>query len=113
MDIWISLALAFSAFVALAVGMTRHQEDLTGRTLSAAATMAWRLAGIAGLGLALGACLQTWSVSVGVAAWVGLLTFAALLVGGLLTYASQWVMRLAAASAAGSVLAWLLHGHIQ
>jgi len=108
MPVWTSLAWAFPAFVALAVAMPRHQEELLGRELSTRSALAWRLAGAAGLGLALAACLQAWSLSVGIAAWTGLLTFAAMLVGWLLAYAPHLAMRLACLSAVAGAASWLL-----
>jgi len=108
MPVWIGLALAFPAFVALALAMPRHQEELLGREFSARSALIWRLAGTTGLGLALAACLQVWSVSVGIAAWTGLLTFAAMLVGWLLAYAPHLVTRIACLSTAAGALSWLL-----
>jgi len=107
MPMLISVALAFPGFVALCFGMERHQEDLLGKVLSKSALIAWRCLGTVGLVLALVVCLQAWSVSIGIAAWAGLLTFAAMLLGLLLTYAPQLVVRLAAWSAGLGVLAWL------
>ncbi|MET1537530.1 DUF3325 family protein [Burkholderia sola] len=45
-----------------------------------------------------------------VAAWLGLLTLAALALGLLLTYAPQFARRVAAAAAAAGLLAWLVAG---
>ncbi|WP_419195642.1 DUF3325 family protein [Bordetella petrii] len=39
---WISLALAFPAFAALALAMPRHQEEILGRELDARARHGWR-----------------------------------------------------------------------
>ena len=47
---------------------------------------------------------------VALAAWLGLLTFAALALGLLLTYAPQFARRVAAAAAAAGLLAWLVAG---
>jgi len=107
MPMLISLALAFPGFVALSLGMDRHQEDLLGKTLQRPGLVAWRCIGMIGLVLALVVCMQAWSISVGVAVWLGLLTFAAMMVGLLLTYAPHLLFRLAGWSAGLGVVLWL------
>lgn len=107
MPMLISLALAFPGFVALSFGMDRHQEDLLGKVLQRPALIAWRAIGVVALVFALVVCLQTWSISVGVAVWLGLLTFAAMMVGLFLTYAPHLLVRVASGSAGLGVLIWL------
>lgn len=51
------------------------------------------------------ACLQRWNASVGIAAWLGLLTLAAMAWGLVLTYAPERASRLALAAAASGLLA--------
>lgn len=107
MPILIGLAFAFPGFVALTFGMERHQEELLGKALSQSSLIAWRCIGVAGLGLALAVCLQAWSVSVGVATWFGLLTFAGMMVGMFLTYKAHLLVRVAGLSACLGALIWL------
>lgn len=104
----IGLGWAFAAFVALALAMPRHQEQMLGRELTASAAWGWRLAGVAGLAAALWACLQAWSPSLALAVWLGVLTIAAMLVGWLAAYRPRLLVYAAApAVLAGAVaLAW-------
>ncbi|MBN9324326.1 MAG: DUF3325 family protein, partial [Delftia acidovorans] len=70
----------------------------------------WRLAGYALLALSLAPCLLRWNASVALAAWLGLLTFAALALGLLLTYAPKFARRVAIVAAAAGLGTWLLLG---
>src|SRR5256885_8125625 len=75
--------------------MDRHQDQLGTEGLAPARLKAWRLAGYALLALSLAPCLLRWNASVALAAWLGLLTFAALALGLLLTYAPKFARRVA------------------
>lgn len=110
MMILATLCLAFAGFAVIAASMDRHQDQLGTEGLAPARLKAWRLAGHALLALSLAPCLLRWNASVAVAAWLGLLTFAALALGLLLTYAPQLARRVAAAAAAAGLLAWLVAG---
>lgn len=103
-----SLALALAAFAAIAMSMARHQPQIAGRALAPRAGMRWRAAGFALLALSLAPCLGRWNPSVAIAAWLGVLTFAAMALGLLFTYAPNVVRRLAPAAAALGLLAWLM-----
>jgi hypothetical protein len=103
---WISLGWAFAASAMLGLSMPRHQEQMLARELGAPWTLAWRAAGYLGLGLALIPCLQAWGVSVAIAAWLGVLTAAAMAVGTLLAYAPRAVLAGAGVAALASSLAW-------
>ena len=81
---WISLGWAFAASAMLGLSMPRHQEQMLSRELGGPWTLAWRAAGYLGLGVALIPCLQAWSVSVAIAAWLGVLTAATMALGALL-----------------------------
>src|SRR2546427_8316576 len=65
-------------FAVIAASMDRHQDQLGTEGLAPARLKAWRLAGYALLALSLAPCLLRWNASVALAAWLGLLTFAAL-----------------------------------
>ena len=109
MSAWIAGALALPAFTALSLAMERHQEQVLGRTLPVNATLTWRLAGMALLGLSLSSCLASgWSVAVATAAWFGVLTASAMLTGALLTYVPRHLLRLAGASLAVAALTFCL-----
>lgn len=102
--------LAFAGFSVIAASMDRHQDQLGTEGLAPARLNAWRLAGYALLALSLAPCLLRWNASVAVAAWLGLLTFAALALGLLLTYAPQLARRVAIVAAAAGLGTWLLLG---
>lgn len=103
-----AIFLAFAAFTVIAASMDRHQDQLGTEQLLPARLQAWRWAGFALLAVSLAPCLLRWGPSVAVAAWLGLLTFAALALALLLTYAPQWGRRAAPVAAAAGVLAWML-----
>jgi len=95
---WASLCATFAALTAIGLSMDRHQEQMLGRELGADAARAWRAAGWLALPLAAAPCLAAWGASVGAAAWLGVLTGAAMGVGLLLTYAPRLLPRVAAAA---------------
>jgi hypothetical protein len=105
-----TLFLAFAAFTLIAASMDRHQDQLGTEHLQPARLQAWRLGGYALLALSLAPCLVRWNASVAVAAWLGLLTFAAMALALLLTYAPQFARRVAAVAAAAGLGAWMLLG---
>lgn len=100
-----SLLWAFAGFAALAAAMDRHDEPLGTAALAATQRHGWQAGGSALLLLSLMACLQRWNASVGIAAWLGLLTLAAMAWGLVLTYAPERASRLALAAAASGLLA--------
>lgn len=104
---WISLGWAFAASAMLGLSMPRHQEQMLSRELGGPWTLAWRAAGYLGLGVALIPCLQAWSVSVAIAAWLGVLTAATMALGALLAYAPGMVLAGAGLAALASALAWM------
>lgn len=107
MNAWIAMALALPAFTALSLAMERHQEQVLGRTLAVGANVAWRLVGIALLVLSLARCVASgWSGAVAATAWIGVLTFGALLTGWMLTYAPRQLPRVAGLSLGLAALAW-------
>ncbi|WP_347486162.1 DUF3325 family protein [Vandammella animalimorsus] len=100
------LALSFTGFVLLASAMQRHCDEF--------APSPWlgslrrrRGQGAAALGLALLLCLSQWPAALAVLVWLGLLTFAALALGLLLTYASARANRFLAWGVAACLLAAL------
>jgi|GEM_PF-655786 len=96
--------LAFAAFASIAAAMERHIDDLQWTTVERAAR--WRVAGWALLAVSLLPCLAHWNPSVAFTAWCGLLTFAALAWGLLLTYSA--VQRLRHVVPAAGLLGMLL-----
>jgi small-conductance mechanosensitive channel len=103
-----AIFLAFAAFTAIAASMERHQDQLGTERWLPARLQGLRLGGYALLAVSLLPCLARWNASVGVAAWLGLLSFSAMGLGLLLTYAPQWGRRLAPVAAAAGLLAWAL-----
>lgn len=98
MNVWIAWLLAVPAFAALSQAMERHGAQDHGSLPPARVLWIWRGAGLALLLGALAVCLHHWGTSVAVAAWIGVLTFAALAVALVLTYAEHRLRGLAWAS---------------
>jgi len=86
-----TLLLAFTAFATIAAAMDRHIDDLQWTTAECATR--WRVGGWALLAVSLLPCLAHWNPSVALTAWCGLLTFAALAWGLLLTYSAPQHLR--------------------
>jgi len=106
MNAWIAGALALPAFAALSLAMERHQEQVFGRTLARRASRSWRAGGVALLALSLACCAAAgWSGAVAVTAWMGLLTFGALLTGWMLAYLPRQLLRVAGAALGVATLA--------
>lgn len=105
-----TLLLAFAAFTLIAASMDRHQDQLGTEQLQPARLRAWQLGGYALLAVSLAPCFVRWNASVAVAAWLGLLTFAAMALALLLTYAPHFARRAAGVAAAAGLGAWVLLG---
>jgi len=86
---WMALAVAYAGFAALGLAMDRHQPQLIGRTLAPRANRLCQLAGGLLLATSLALCMATWSTSVAIVGWLGLLTVAALALGVLLAFAPR------------------------
>lgn len=109
MTAWIAAALALPGLVALSLAMERHQEQVFGRTLSARATWAARLAGVALLASSLAICALHWQASVAVAAFLSVLSGAALAVGLGLSYLPRRMPGLALGVLVAGLAAIVLH----
>lgn len=84
---WLSLILSYAGFIALALAMPRHFEELRGGKPGQGLKPLFRLAAIAFLGLSLLAALQAWPNGViAVSAWLGLLTVAAFALAMVMTW---------------------------
>lgn len=105
MNALIVLALSYAAMAAVSLSMERHQEQVYGKAFPA---MALRLGGWALLAVALVPAIAAWGTSVGILAWLGFLTFAALAVGLQMTYAPQPVRWTAPALALLGAAGWVL-----
>ena len=77
----VALLLSLAGFFCLAAVMDRHADELLGRAASRRDHWRWRGAGITLLVLALALCIRAEGTSIGIAAWLGLMTPAAMLVG--------------------------------
>ncbi|XQA74241.1 DUF3325 domain-containing protein [Xanthomonas sacchari] len=93
----LGLCLAFSGFVALCLGMEKHQLDLYGaRRATAPRLRQLRAAGWLLLGTAFACCVAARGWGIGPVLWVGSLSAsAALLTLGLLPYRPQLIVPLA------------------
>lgn len=109
MTLWPALFVAFAGFAALAACMDRHRDPFGTQTLTSGQIRLFRAAGFVLLGSSLQICLAHGSTSVALSAWVGLLAFAALALGLLLTYAPHTARPVAYGAAA---LGWGFWGFI-
>lgn len=70
----------------LSLGMERHARQLAGRALAAHARRVLRMLGWCVLAISMLPAVALWGLSIGIAAWCGLLTAAALLLTLALSY---------------------------
>lgn len=98
------LALCHAGMAAVSLSMARHQEQVYGKAFAA---LPLRFGGWALLAVALVPAIAAWGTSVGILAWLGFLTFAALGVGLQMTYAPQPVRWTAPAVALLGAVAWV------
>lgn len=110
MSAWIALLLAVPAFAALSQAMERHGAQAHSGLPCARVLWGWRAAGVLLLLMSLAACLHAWGTSVAVAAWLGVLTFAALAVALVLTYAENRLRAIAWCSLVLAILAMVASG---
>jgi hypothetical protein len=104
MNALIVLPLCYAAMAAVSLSMERHQEQAFGKAFDA---LALRLGGWALLAVALVPAIVAWGTSVGILAWLGFLTFAALGIGLQMTYSPRPVRWTAPAAALLGAVAWL------
>ncbi|MNR82251.1 hypothetical protein D3C72_130070 [compost metagenome] len=109
-----AFALLFAGMAGLSLAMDRHYEQLTQqREVPARRRLQLRSIGWLLLLLSLTACLQVWSVGIGLALWFGLLTLAALAVACSLTYVPKLTVALTLVAIPlgllGLGLHWVLH----
>ena len=76
----LAILLNTSGMAALALGMERHHRAVFGVVPSLVIRRSWRIPGWLLLAAGLLPCLAGWGVSIGMVLWVGLLTFALLVV---------------------------------
>ena len=89
MSALIVFGLAYAAMALLALAMERHQEQFVGRALAPQQVRLLRAGGWLLLALALWPALAAWGTQVGIAGWLGVLSFAALAIGLQLSYAPR------------------------
>jgi hypothetical protein len=90
--------------------MERHGAQARSGLPCARVLWGWRAAGVLLLLMSLAACLHAWGTSVAVAAWLGVLTFAALAVALVLTYAENRLRAIAWCSLVLAILAMVASG---
>lgn len=92
-----TLALAYSAWVALSLAMDRHYADIHGRGAepSAGLRQRGRWLGALALSAAFAVCVRDNGWGIGPVAWLGAMTIAALLLVLQLCYAPKSVARVA------------------
>ena len=109
MTLWPALFVAFAGFAAIAASMTRHSDAFGTQAFTPRRLQLCRAVGFVLLGVALQMCQAHGSTSVAIAAWAGLLAFASLALGLLLTYAPHTARPVAYGAAA---LGWGFWGFI-
>ncbi len=102
-----SLALCFSGFTTLCLAMSRHWSQVFGANKPAPRCLPLQIGGGLILASALGLCIQAKGVSVGIVQWLVLLSLAAFVLVGLLTYRPRMIIPLAL----GAPLLTLVLGH--
>lgn len=108
MTAWMAWLLALPALVALSLAMEQNHEKVCAMPVARSAQWLWRAVGAALLLLSLALCLQTWGASVAIAAWLGVLTMAALSVVLLLTYAAAHLRAVAIGSLLVGLGVWVV-----
>lgn len=109
---WLSLALCYAGFVALALAMPRHHEELRGRKPDPAHRRPWQAAGAGLLVLSVWPAVLWWpNAAIAVSAWLGIATVAAFALAMVLTWGRPGSRgRLAALPAGAAILCGLLLG---
>lgn len=110
---FVVFGLCYLAMTMISATMSRHQDQLLAGVPPPRLVHGLRYGGWVVLAVALVPALGTWGVSVGIAAWLGLLTFACLALALQLTYRPRSIWRCSLALGALSALmplAWLLPG---
>lgn len=90
-----TLALTYSAWVALSLAMDRHYADINGRGAepSSVQRKRGRLLGTLALTIAFAVCVRDSGWGIGPVAWLGTMTIAALLIVLQLCYAPRSLLR--------------------
>ena len=88
-----ALGLTYAGMASLSLAMDRHHGQVFGRDAAPSVRRALQLAGGVLLALAIWPCVAGWSATVGVVAWLGLLSAGALGVALLLPYAPKLLFR--------------------
>jgi hypothetical protein len=105
---FVVFGLCYVALSLLSATMSRHQDQLLAAEPAPHLARGLRYGGWLLLAVALAPALRAWGISVGIAAWLGLLTFACLALALQLTYLPRSVWRVSLALAGFMPLAWLL-----
>lgn len=109
MLVWLSLVLCYLAFLALALAMPRHHEQLRGRKPGRGVVWLLRITGAVLLGLSAWPALIWWgNPAVAVSSWLGILSVAAFAVAMMLTYASGWWRTTLAGAGTAAILLLVL-----
>lgn len=109
----ICLALAYSGWSALSMGMDRHYADVHGRGAEPAPKMRsrYRFAGALALSATFAICVASDGWGIGPVYWMGTISMAALIIVAVLSYAPHWTVRsgrLAALLSLGCGVIWLI-----
>lgn len=104
-----AISLAFSGFIALCLGMEKHQMDLYGTARASATTMqriGWIGWALTGASFAAAILARGWAV--GPVLWLGAMTLGGIVITyGLLPYRPQWIKPAAYALPVAAGALWL------
>lgn len=100
MSAWILWCISVFAFSSLACSMTKHQRDIFTAKVTAQKTRLFQLVGWSILIISALVMMFWKGASIGFAEWLGCLSFAALVVGLILTYSPKKLFQLNAVVAA-------------
>ncbi len=93
MSAWILLCIHFFALSALAASMTKHQRDIFLQKVTVTKTRILQVIGWGLLLLSLIAIVVIEGASIGISIWLGVVTFAAVMVALTLTYVPKKLLQ--------------------
>ncbi len=103
----LAFGLAYPGFLLLSLAMDRHHRELLRGVPSRPRQRLYRTGGWALIGLSIWPCFAHWGWPLGLVAWCGALTLAALPLVVLMTYAPRAALRLAPLIPVAGLLACL------
>lgn len=94
MILWLLWCISIWGFSGLAASMSKHQRDIFSKPVSAKQTKILQILGWGVISLSAFIAIFVTGISVGISEWLGVLTFAALVVGLTMTYWPKRIIQL-------------------